>query len=812
MNATQHQPTLFRKTIYLLLLLLLATAAAFAQGGTSVSGRVTAAGNQKPLSFATVALLHLPDSAATAATVTDADGTYTFTNILPGTYLVKAMLVSYTSRLSAPFSVKQQAVQVPALALQEASTILGEVEVTGRKPVVEQLADRLVMNVEQLNTAGDNALEVLTKAPGVQLDKDENILYRGSSSVQVMLNGRTTYMNGAELQAYLKSLPASAVSKIELISNPPAAFDAAGTAGIINIKLKRDETQGTNGTVNLGLGYGRYEKAFGGLNLNYNTGKLRLNTRLNGGHYNSYNRFTSARNINDTLFQQENYWQPTTRSINFAAGADYLLHNKHTIGIMLKGHDSPYEAMTTSETNSFDTQGSLFGRVNLVNPKINQDRNLGLNLNYRFEIDSTGRTLSLDADYVRTYNSMDEIFTNTYFSQAGDLQRAPELLRSSSQAAITIYALKADYVHPLGNGWRAETGWKSSWVRNDSNILFELLQEDQWVNDPRRTNHFIFDENINAAYLSLDKKLNKKLTLKAGLRGEQTISKGKSESAGDEVDRNFVQLFPSLFAGYSLNADNQFSISYSRRVGRPTYRNLNPFIFYTDRFFGIQGNPFLLPSYSNSLQAGFTHKNFQVLSLSYLQINDLIMEVVEQNDETKESISTPQNLNNSSTFTLSSGGTLPLSDWWSATIQLQGTYTKINTPLQGESFRNSQYSWSGNLDQNFTLPKDYTLQLTGFYQAPTIHGLFNTRSASSIDVGVKKTIWNDKATLSLKMRDMFNNSWFRSTLAYGNVDMVWQNEWESRRITLTFDYKFGNRKIKTVRNRKTGAAEEEDRL
>ncbi|OKL41583.1 outer membrane beta-barrel family protein [Pontibacter flavimaris] len=784
----------------------------WAQAATTVKGAVTDAASQKPLEFVSVVLLQLPDSAVVASEMTDAAGAYTFGPVKAGNYTVKALLVGFAPATSIAFEVEQQQVQVPSIRLHEKANALQEVVVKGRKPLLEQEADRLVMNVEQLNTAGDNALEVLKYAPGVRLDKDDNIIYRGSASVQVMINGKMTYMSGAELQAYLKSLPASAVSQVELIANPPAAFDAAGTAGIINIKLKRDETMGMNGSVNLGAGYGKYEKVWGGLNLNYNTGKVSLYTRLNAGHYDSFNRLTLKRNINDSLYNQVNYWHPVTNSYNLTAGADYFISKKHTVGIMAKGYASPEHTLTTSNSTNFDAAGKVFGRMNMHNPKESNTDNYSLNLNYKFDIDSTGRSLTVDADHVTYSTNADEHFTNNFLTASGEATQAPLQLRSYSRAAASINALKVDYVHPFGKGYKAEAGLKTSKVNNDSDIRFEQQQEQGWVNDANRTNSFAYTETIRAAYLSLSRKFSDKLSMKAGLRAEHTTAEGHSANTAQPVDDAYLKFFPSLFVSYSASDNNQFSASYSRRISRPSYRSLNPFTFYSDPYTALQGNPFLEASYANSLQFNYNYKSFQLLSLSYVESTNFVTDVIKQNDATKVSISRPENLSKATYLSASSGGTLPVNEWWTSTLQLEGSYNTVSSPLQGTAYNSSRFSWSASADETFILPNDYKLQLSGYYMSPSVQGLFHTKANYQIDLGAQKNFLDGKASLSLKLRDVFNSSRSRATLAYSNVDMYWQNQWESRRLNLTFNYKFGSNKVKTARSRKTGTGEEEGRL
>ena len=300
--------------------------------------------------------------------------------------------------------------------------------------------------------------------------------------------------------------------------------------------------------------------------------------------------------------------------------------------------------------------------------------------------------------------------------------------------------------------------------------------------------------------------------MKAGLRAEHTIADGRSATTGDVVDLNYLKFFPSVFVSYSANANNQFSASYSRRISRPSYRSLNPFTFNADPYTAIQGNPFLEASYSNSMELNYTYKSFQLLSLSYIEENNFVTEVIKQNDETKVSISRPENLSKATYLSASSGGSIPVNDWWTSILQLSGSYNTVSSPVQGTVYSSARFSWSANADETFTLPKEYKLQLSAFYMSSAVQGLFHRKANYQLDLGIQKMFLGGKATLSLKLRDVFNSSRFRSTLKYNNVDMYWQNQWESRRLNLNFNYKFGNAKVKAARNRKTGTAEEEGRL
>jgi len=777
---------------------------------TKVSGTITDK-RDKALDYASVALIHLPDSSSVTLQVTNQQGLYEFSNVKPGRYLIKALMMGYRKALSAPFEVKDMAVKVPLIVLADETQNLKEVNIISKMPVIDQKADRVIVNVEQMNTAGDNALEVISRSPGVKLDKDDNIVLKGKKGIIIMIDGKMSYMTGLELTTYLKSLPGSVLSKLELISNPPSSFDAAGTAGIINIKLKRNKMQGFNGNMNLGGGYGRYEKVFGGTNLNYNIGKVSTYLRLDAGHYNSYNRLTLNRTIGDEQYNQLNFWHPVTNSLNYSTGADYFINGKHTLGLMVKGFTAPEETKVNSNSVNYNAAGAKMGSTSMFNPQSNTEKNHAFNLNYRFKTDTLGGELGFDADYVRFDNSKNETFTNNYLDANEQLIGNPIDLRNKGMGNVSIYSIKADYSLNFSKTLKMETGWKSSWVESQSDVRFDSLKTAGWITDPRRTNAFSYNENINAGYLSLDQNF-KNLQIKAGLRAEQTLGNGSSSGTNTLINRKYWKLFPTVFVSLKLDSNNLITAAYRKSINRPSYSSLNPFTFYSDPYTALQGNPLLQPSYANSFELNYSIKNFRILTLSYSVNNGSISEVVYQNDITKESISRPENLNRTTNFYMATGNPFDITKWWNNSTEVSAGFNRTESAVQGNGFNAFSWNWSVVMDNTITLPKNYSLTTYAFYDSPSVYGLFHNLGSYQLNIGAKKSFWNKNATLALKVNDIFNTSKFRANLEYNNIKTYWQNEWESRRVNLSFTYKFGNMKIKTARKRQTGTSEEENRV
>lgn len=798
------------KFLFPFLFLLLIKASAFGQT-TRLSGSILSAADGNSIEFASVALIQLSDSTRAGLGMSNEKGLFSFENVKPGTYLVKVIAVGYERTESKSFKLGQQAMVLPVLKLNASVKVLKEVGIIAKTPLIEQLADRTVLNAEQLNTAGDNALDVLKRAPGVTLDKDDNIILKGKSGVNVMIDGKMSYMSGLELSTYLKSLPGSVMSKVELISNPPSSFDAAGSAGIINIKLKRNKLQGFNGNADIGAGYGEYEKGYGGANVNYNTGKLSTYARFSYGYYNSFNRLTMNRNIAGEQFNQLNFWHPITKSSNYAAGADYFLNDRHTIGVLWKGSSAPYTTNSQSNSVNYNTAQQQMGSVESKNPQDNTSGNYAINLNYRFKIDTAGRALNFDLDRVGYDNSKTEQYFNSYFDAVGSRIGDIINLRNKGFGDVAIYAVKVDYLHPISKTLKAEAGYKSSWVSTNSDVRFDSLKTAGWINDPKRTNRFSYRENINALYLSLSQSF-KQLELKAGLRVEQTLGEGNSSGSGEKIDRKYWQLFPTFFASWKLNENHQVQGSYARRINRPSYTDLNPFAFYSDPYTALKGNPLLLPSFSNNIELNYHIKSFRVLTLSYAKSTDVIFPVIYQNDLTKESISVEENLGSAQNLYLATGSPFDLTKWWNNNTEISLAYDDVKSAVQGGAYNSHKFSWSLNSEQTFTLPKDLQLTYAFYYGSPSISGLFRSLEYYGMNVSARKTFMNKKATLSLKLNDVFDTNKFRANLRYNNVTTYWQNQWESRKINLSLSYKFGNMKVKNARTRSTGTADEESRV
>ena len=471
------------------------------------------------------------------------------------------------------------------------------------------------------------------------------------------------------------------------------------------------------------------------------------------------------------------------------------LSKRQTLGGQVRGSYGTSDAQVSSEAVATTADGRPVGSLAMRNPRSNSSRDVALNLNYRLALDTLGRELTADADWVQGATAGHQDFLPLTSPPAGAAGALVGQQRSQTGSDVTIRALKADYVHPLPGHWRAEAGAKVSTVTTRSSIALEKLRSSsgEWQFDSTRSNAFQYDERIAAGYVTLSTTL-KKLELKAGLRGEHTHSMGESPTTGQRVERNYFQLFPTLFVNYQFSARHQVSFSAGRRISRPPYQSLNPFINYTDAYTALQGNPYLAPSLARSFELNYLRAGFQVLSLSYLLETNVVSDVVYQNDQTKVTTTRPMNLDQVLTLHLTSGGHTDLATWWGMDNQVGATYGEVLTLVAGQPVQLRRVGALATSNHTFALPRHYQLQVGGEYYGPSINGLFALRASGTFNLGVRKQLWQDKAVLNLKISDLFYTSGWFSSLHYQNINTDWVNRYDSRRLSLSFTYKLAGGK------------------
>lgn len=810
-------------TLSLLLLLLSACIVAFGQSPTkhTINGQVKTAAGQ-PLEFVTMLLVQASDSTKLVkGAISDANGAYTFENVTPGQYRIGAQQVGFAKTYSKPFAVDatQSSVAGPELTLAEESKNLSEVKVVAKKPFIEQQVDRTVVNVENsIVSSGNTALEVLEKAPGVTIDRqNDQIQLKGKAGVIVMIDGKQTYLSVQEVSNLLKNTPSDNIEKIEIITNPGSKYDASGNSGIINIKMKRDKNFGTNGTAILGAGVGRFEKTNASINLNHRQGKMTSFGSVNARYGRSFQMNDISRVIplqgQTSYFDQNSYRVNFSRNVNFRAGFDYNLTRKSTVGAVLTGFSNLWaqpNGINTSYISNANGEVTLVPTTNIRSE--NRWNNITGNVNYKYDFDGKGRELTADADYSRFNADNLNDMTTRFYNAAGAEVQGAQRFRNPMMAEINIWAAKADYVHPTKKG-KIEAGVKSSLVSTDNDMRYFDIIDNREVVNTNQTNRFQYNENINAAYTNFATRLNKKTNLQAGLRMEHTHSEGKSVTLNQTVTRDYVNLFPTVHVSRQLDTNHVLNVSYSRRIDRPSYQDLNPFKFYLDKYTYQEGNPYLRPQLTHSVEMTHVYKSAFSTTLGYSRTNDVIFrEVPGQNPADSTTFVMTQNMRLQQNVNLTLSFPVQVRKWWMMQNNITALYNNIDAEYRGANLNVKVLTYNLYTSNNFTLGKGFSAELAGWFNSAGVYGIIKTQPMGAFSLGVQKRVLDGKGTLRVNVNDPFWINKFRGSAQYQDINLKMQSRWESRQVRATFTYRFGNQNVKAARQRQSATSAEQNRV
>lgn len=772
----------------------------------------------KPASYATVSLLHGSDSTIVKRTLTTADGDFIFEEILSGIYLVSVEWIGYKKSFrSLTVGPEDRLPTLQKIILIPQAKELNTVSIVRKKPFVETKNGKVIMNVAgSIIASGNTALEILSKAPGVTVDKDGNISLKGRNGANVMIDGKLTHLSREQLTALLRSTDGNSIENIELMSNPPAKYDASGSAGLINIKLKKNSSFGTNGTLTAGGGYGTFYKANGAVTLNHRTKHLNIfgnYDHVNAKEFQDVNltRSTVAGN-NITYFDQQGRLITVAKNNSYKAGIDYYINDRNTLGIVFNGYSN-------SNTNN-NNNTTLIGHQPLqtdssivaANPGRAKYQNQSYNLNYKAILDTAGQEFSADADYSQFSSNSQTVYNNYFFTPAGIPFKNPVIYRNATPSTVKIWSGKADYVYPFSTKTKLEAGMKSSYVNTGNDFRFENLENSGWQNDPSRSNRFIYKEYVNAAYASLNSEF-KSTSIQAGLRTELTRSEGLSPTVQSIVKRNYIDFFPNLSINQKLSESHDIGFSYGRRIDRPDYQSLNPFIYYNDLYTYNQGNPLLTPQYTSSFELSYAYKKTFNATLGYSHTKDVIATTLITDSTAKTILIKDQNLASMDVFNLNLSVPFELTKWWNTTNNATLYYKNFNAPdLMGAAFHSRKMTYMASTTQTFTLSPSINAEAAGNYQSAQVYGTYAVKPLYSIDLGISKSFADKRANIKLAANDVFNMMKARVSSAIPSQDYKLIQKQETRVFRLTFSYNFGSSQIKAVREHSSASETEQRRV
>ncbi len=789
---------------------------AIAQTSSTIKGKISD-NSGKALQSVTVSLLKSTDSSLVKADVTDANGAFEMVYGKEGKYLLSYVMIGFERTYSSVFEVKNgQGFDAGSITLQPSATKLQDVTVTSRKPMIEIKADKTVFNVENsINATGSNALELLQKSPGIQVDNNENISMKGKTGVRIYVDGKMTQLGSQDLAAYLKSINSNDVEAIEMISNPSARYDASGNAGIINIRLKKNKRYGTNGSVNMGMVQGVTPKGNGSVSLNYRDKKVNLfsNVGTNIGRYE--NTLDLYRVQLDSIYDQKSTNWSHNKSVNAKLGADLFLNSKNTLGFLVTTNFSDNDWTSESNTNiSYNPTKQFVKKLVALNTIPGSRTNMNSNINYRYA-DTSGKEINFDADYGLFRGTGRSFQPNNYLDNSGNML-SQVINRNFTPTDIDIYTAKVDVDQPK---WKGKLGYgaKFSYVKTKNTFDFFNDINGVPVKILSRSNSFTYKENVNAAYINYQRQFSPKWSLQTGLRMEQTNSEGVLAradgiiQADNTVKRSYLDFFPSAALTWTVDQKNTLNLTFSRRIDRPTYQDLNPFENKLDELTYEKGNAFLRPQYTNTVELSHTFKYMLNTTIGYSHVKDFATQTT---DTTNNATYVQQrNLATQRILSFSIGSPLPIAKWWNGYANVWYNYQMFKGKIGDNEIKTEIPMFGAYMQHTFTLGKGYNAELSGWFSGPNVWGAtWRTKSLGGLDLGFQKQILKKQGTLKLSVTDIFFTNPWTATSNFGGLFVNGRGQNESRTVRLAFSWRFGNNQVKAARQRQTGLESEAKRI
>lgn len=798
------------KTYLFLFIFIVSIAASFAQN--SIKGKIVDDEGQA-LEAAVISLIDASNKKFLKAALSNDKGLFSLENLKVGNYTVKISILGF-KELSKNIELKRS-VDLGTIKLTSESEQLEEVVIKTEKPMVQVLPDKTVFNVQNtINAAGDSGFDLLRKAPGIIVDNNDNVIVEGKTGVLFYIDGKPSVLRGEDLTNFLKTLQSSDIESLEIITQPSSKYDAEGNAGIVNIVLKRDKSLGINGTIGSGFTYGDFARYNNSVSFNNRNKKTSFYGTFSNRVGNSFDFINLFRTQNDTIFDARTETQRYNNGTNARFGFDYYLNKKSTFGVIVSGNfnDGIIESDSRTPITAVGDINPYQVLVAESNTRTNFS-NLYGNINYKYS-DKEGYSFNVDVDFGRYSSDRTNLQPNAYFD--GDENNVVTEVINFMITPITIDLLtaKADYEQNFLKG-KLGFGVKYSKINTENQFDFFNRENGQDIIDLNRTNNFQYDEQVNAAYVNFNRKF-KKISFQAGLRVEQTSSDGilTSEVANnnDRVKRNYTDWFPSGGITFQANQNNSLALNYSRRIQRPNYQSLNPFVYNIDELSFSQGNPFLQPQYTDNIRLSHTYKYTLTTSLSYSFISDFSAQVTEAIEGTNQSVLIARNVANQRIVNIGVSYPTRFAKWWNVYFSVNAFRSMFEAT--NEDFNPiSRNSLSFYAQNTFKLPSKWTGEISGWYSSPSIWGgTYETRSLGSLNLAVQKKFFDDKMTLRVAVNDvLFTSPWAGDT-RFGNVSILGNGGNDSRQFRVNLTYNFGRSEIKKARSRDTGIEAEKDRI
>lgn len=818
------------KTLVINLLLFCLSQNTFAQ----VSGKLISGGGQ-PIPFVNVFLLRSADTFFVKATLADEKGIYRIEDPRRGSYILRFSSAGYQSWDSPVFELtdSQPNKNFGTQVMKEDPKQLGEVVIRSEKPLYQQQPGGIIINVESsILTKGSSALEVLERSPGVVIDhRNNSIVLNGKSGVMVMLNGKLMRMSAEQVVSVLNGMSADDIEKIELLTTPPSRYDAEGSAGLINIVVKKNKRQGTNGSVLLTGGYGWREKGTGSINLSRNTKQINIYGSYTFSRDKTYSDLfvSSAQNMPVLGGKIEALYQDTTNLLrnNHDAtwGLDLKLNPKTTVGGSIAWNSSRASSTTFTHAEYNVLPDSLL----LFNGQINGNnrwKNLVSSMYIQKDI-REGEKINIDLDYLYYKNRNPTDVQSSFFDKNGntagtnnDSLFAPRQ-KGFANTTIRVGVVRMDYTKQVSKKIKLETGIKGTYTESSSLSGIESLVNGVWVGRTETANDIVMKEDIGAVYASVNAQINPSTSLVIGARYEYAHTRMDNTKTKDNiVDRKLGILFPSIFFSKKLNDDADLQLSYTKRIGRPSYNDLASFVTYSDPTAVYTGNPLLKPTITNNIKLGYNYRGYTFSLLFSKDDYPIARYQLTQKPAGTLLYISPQNPAYQNNLTFQANLPWKVNNWWNMNYGFVGGFRQFKLDHTIQPVKKTYFSYTLNFNQTFKLPKNFSVEFSGWYSSLFYNGSVKLEGLGMLNAGIKKELKNNGGTFQLSVSDLIRTMRFKGS--YGTLTeevfsiknhvIFYPESGRYSIIKLTYSRSFGNNKAKAQTQRGIGSTDERDRI
>jgi hypothetical protein len=770
-----------------------------------------------PIPFAPIGLLSLPDSTLIQGTITDEAGTYLMERIRSGKYILKINVIGYKEKISEQILVDSVTNKETSLnvRLSSSSNELNQVSVSAIRRIVEFKNGNVTVNVENSPLAkGNTVYDLLSKLPGVTV-ADEVIQLKGKAGVIILIDGRVQELTNVQLLNQLRSMSAEVVEKIEVMKNPPVKYDASGTSGMINIKTKKTKLLGYNGMVYTSCSQGFYARGMAGASLNFKSKKVSLFTDLNYNYgfyqtkFEQNNKFTTDSSI--TNFNLASSSKDVNKGLNYKIGADWTIDKNSTLGFKITGGPGAFNAKNAG-TNTVSLDNYVgFDHLNVLASTPDKWNINNYNINAEHYFDTLGTMLSFTSDLTKLSENINGDVQNI-FRDKNDNQVLPSnIFKSNNVNHTDILASKLDFTKVCNPKTSFEMGAKISYINKANNYLFERKNNSSgdYFTDTALTNNYRYDEQTYAAYINYIKTFNK-INFHLGVRGEYTTLNGTNTTKGFGIKREFLKLFPNVSVDYARSEKHDFQFNYNRRVDRPPFEYLMPFQSFQDQYNYFEGNPFLMPHYSDNFELTHSYKKAITNTISYTHINDVWLYYTSQDDVTKVTKNSFKNMkyNDNYSYTLFIQHTIK--PWWELSASGNVAYIVYAGEVDSVSFKTTSFYFAPSLTNTFVAPKDTKIEIVALYNSAKNDGFLQMKSRWMLSLAMSKSFFNKKLDCSIAVNDLFYSYVLRTNVNFENQNWDFRATNDTRRLVVSLSYNFG--KTQTAERTTSSNDEEKGRL